>query len=107
VNVEHDFPQGNDLPVYVQTIFDDLRRRWPPHVAQAVKAAGCDVEDHQRGLRAWAHVGADTINIPTKGADPKVADYYPIQEHTRAALDEQIRRLVSALGRRPDGFFRA
>ena len=87
-----DFAHGNELPVYVTAKFNALRERlWPPHVANAVKAAGCDIEDHQRGLRSWAHVGSETISLPGKGSDPSLADYDAIRERTRPALDAQLR----------------
>jgi hypothetical protein len=93
-----DFPQGNDLPAYVTAKFEELTKRWwPEHVQKAVQSAGCDVEDHQRGLRSWANLGAETIVVPVKGSDPTVADHYPIRERTLSALDEQIRQLVNAL----------
>jgi hypothetical protein len=93
-----EFPQGRDLPAYVTAKFEEFTKRWwPDHVQKAVHSAGCDVEDHQRGLRAWANLGADTIVIPVKGDDRTTPDYYPIRERTLSALDEQIRQLVNAL----------
>jgi hypothetical protein len=94
-----EFPQGNDLPAYVTAKFQELRQRlWSPQVKQAVKAAGCDVEDAQRGLRAWADLGADTILVPVKRDNLHAVDYYPIRERTVSALDEQIWQLVRAIG---------
>lgn len=98
------FPQGRDLPTYVSAKFEELTRRlWPEYVQKAVKSAGCDVEDHQRGLRSWANLGADTIVIPVKVNEPGIVDYYPIRERTLSALDEQIWRLVRSLSHDIEG----
>src|SRR5262245_16424465 len=95
-----DFHTGNDLVVYVATKFDEFRYRlWSTEVTEAVSSAGCDVEKHDRGLRSWAVLGGHIIIIPTPGlVGSDLAEYDPIREWTRPALDQQLRRHVFLLG---------
>ena len=92
-----DYLCGKDLAAYVNSRFREPTSDWLQPLSQIVLNAGCDVEDHGRGLRSWLDMGSEVICFPARRGDSSKADYDRIDAPTRSGIDAQLREHVTTL----------